>query len=441
MTQYMLSVSMLAAVLALCFSLINISFAQQLPYEADTAHLGVSTCGDSTCHGSIQSVGDIRRGEYIIWKEDDTHSIAYEVLLDDQAVRIARNLGLSAAHESDVCLACHSDFVPKNLRGTLFKLEDGVGCEACHGGAQHYLETHDDSGVSHLENIEQGLYPTEDPVARAELCLSCHLGNEDKFITHRIMAAGHPRIGFELDAFSDLQPAHFVGDEDYKKRKRLWSNVQTWAIGQIMASQRFVKSVAAGRNTGLFPDLTLFDCQSCHRSMDNPQWRPSKTKGLAPGAIRFNDANLLMSYHLSRVVAPSIAADLHLDIKALHQAAQSDRQSVVQTCNKLNATLAKIHSVLISHEFSSKDMMGIINGVIKEGLNGEYRDFSIAEQAFMAIDSNLRSLEQVGAFNPDTGDVFFEALNQIFTTLSDVNAFSPDEFKKALKSFNQKFKI
>jgi hypothetical protein len=61
------------------------------------------------------------------------------------------------------------------------------------------------------------MYPTEQPEVRAKLCLSCHFGTEDKFATHRIMGAGHPRISFELDTFTEIQPAHFRVDEDYKE--------------------------------------------------------------------------------------------------------------------------------------------------------------------------------------------------------------------------------
>jgi len=45
------------------------------------------------------------------------------------------------------------------------------------------------------------MYPTEEPMERARLCLSCHLGTERKFATHEIMGAGHPRLAFELELY------------------------------------------------------------------------------------------------------------------------------------------------------------------------------------------------------------------------------------------------
>lgn len=87
--------------------------------------------------------------------------------------------------------------------------------------------------VSHADNVTAGLYPTDRVADRAELCLSCHLGNGDKFATHRIMAAGHPRQSFELDTFTELwrtagrQP-HYRVDADYRQRKSSSSHSYTW---------------------------------------------------------------------------------------------------------------------------------------------------------------------------------------------------------------------
>jgi hypothetical protein len=49
---------------------------------------------------------------------------------------------------------------------------------------------------THADNLKAGLYPTEEPVARARLCLSCHFGNADRFVTHRLGRRAL-RIAFE----------------------------------------------------------------------------------------------------------------------------------------------------------------------------------------------------------------------------------------------------
>ena len=160
------------------------------------------------------------------------------MLLNDRSRRIAANLGLKQpAHEAKICVDCHGHNPPADRRGERFKASDGISCEACHGPAEHWIKSHVAPGATHEENVRNGLYPTEDPVALARLCLSCHFGNKDKFVTHRIMGAGHPRISFELDTFTQTQPPHFVVDEDWRKRKGRWDGVRVWAIGQALAAQ------------------------------------------------------------------------------------------------------------------------------------------------------------------------------------------------------------
>src|SRR5205823_8611319 len=106
------------------------------------------------------------------------------------------------------------------------------------GGSQRWLGPHIAAIFSEAQLGEAGLYPTAEPVARAALCLSCHFGDDHKFVTHRLMGAGHPRLRFELDTFTRTQPAHFLVDDAYRARKNAASGVQIWAIGQALALER-----------------------------------------------------------------------------------------------------------------------------------------------------------------------------------------------------------
>ena len=115
------------------------------------------------------------------------------------------------------------------------------------------------------------MFPTDDPVARTRLCLSCHLGDRQKFVDHRLMGAGHPRQSFEVALFSILQPYHWEPDDDYISRgKQAPNDVKLWAIGQAVAVDEIMDAMLdPNRNTlGLFPELVLYDCQACHHGID-----------------------------------------------------------------------------------------------------------------------------------------------------------------------------
>ena len=84
------------------------------------------------------------------------------------------------------------------------------------------------------------------------------------------MAAGHPRVSFELDLYSTLQ-RHYDFDADYVKRKPLASGIKFWAVGQALAVERQLSLYADGAhsNEGAFPQFYFFDCQSCHRRISD----------------------------------------------------------------------------------------------------------------------------------------------------------------------------
>src|SRR5690606_24746827 len=201
----------------------------------DHVHLGVASCATSVCHGklSAQEHENVWLNEYRIWSTDDRHAQAYRTLTSDASKRMAAKLGLASATTAQICLDCHADNVPEEKRGPKFQITDGVGCEACHGGSALWIESHAEDQATHVDNLAKGMYPTEDPLSRASICLSCHLGTRDQFATHRIMGAGHPRLAFELEAFTANQPAHYEVDDDYESRKGRVSGFQLWLTGQL----------------------------------------------------------------------------------------------------------------------------------------------------------------------------------------------------------------
>src|SRR5260221_620832 len=81
--------------------------------------------------------------------------------------------------------------------------------EACHGPATGWLGYHVTKDAKHEESVKRGMYDTKDVVKRTEKCLTCHLGTSEKFVDHEMIAAGHPDLVFELEAFSAAMPRHW----------------------------------------------------------------------------------------------------------------------------------------------------------------------------------------------------------------------------------------
>lgn len=402
----------------LSLAAISLTWASQplLPYSADDRHLGVATCASSTCHGAVLPFPDSRilHNEFVTWQTDrygNMHAKAYAKLLTPESVRIAEKLGIGPPEQAAVCLDCHADHVPEERRGERFQLSDGVGCEACHGGAEHWLSSHTGRNRSLADNLADGMYPTHDPVHRATLCLSCHMGNEDRMITHRIMAAGHPRLSFELDTFTYLQPHHAL-TEAYSERKGRQDGVRDWAIGQALAARQLLTLLASPEHgwNGLFPELVLFDCHACHRSMTDLRWAPRPGTGLGPGAIRLNDANLVMLRLIMVAVDAELSADLQQSTRAMHKAGLEGREVLEQSATQLVSLIDRALDRVVDHEFGPRDLRAIFAQLIAEGERGELLDYVAAEQAAMAVTNLVAAYQRMGLLEERALDAEIDAI-------------------------------
>ncbi|MBT6278160.1 MAG: hypothetical protein HOI95_29005 [Chromatiales bacterium] len=398
----------------------------QLPIDSTDKHLGVATCAGSTCHGAAEPFKDspVLQNEFVTWHGQDKHAQAYKVLLSPQSKRIAVNLGIGDAHTAKECLVCHTDYVDEAARGKRFQLSDGVGCEACHGGAEKWLGLHVTGEVSHEQNVKAGLYPTENPTARASLCLSCHLGNVgQRVITHRIMGAGHPRLSFELDTFTIIEPLHFVVDDDYAKRKPLMSSAQVWALGQLSAASTFLETLGSSKHQGIFPELVYFDCQSCHHPMSygdvmkHPGRGWSSTgSGLGPGVVRLNDSTLLMVTAIAAGVSREMSVATSKALRKLHRATTVNWGATTKAAAELRNLVIDVRGRL-GNTIDTAAMQAMLTKVLVDGRKGRYRDYAAAEQGYLALDSLLSTLDDAKVLSAAQSKNMRAAMDNLYLTL------------------------
>ena len=410
-----------------------------LPQYRPDVHLGVASCAGSTCHGAVEpwQGSNVLQNEYVTWQRHDKHAKAYEVLLNEKSKRIAKNLGLGDAHTADICLDCHTDNVPANLRSKQFQVSDGVACEACHGGAMRWLGIHISGVATREAEVEAGMFPTEDPVHRASLCLSCHFGDDKKFVTHRILGAGHPRLSFELDTFTAIQPAHYKADRDYIERKRVANGVKTWAIGQAVAVNQILDAILDPKRgqEGIFPELAFFDCQACHHPMSNLRWAPRAGTELGPGIPRVNDANLVILRVIGQRIEPEVGKALREQTLALHKASTESYEAMLEAAKAIRETVRTLIVSFAEQEFDTEQMLALLNGVVEEGLLGAYVDYAAAEQATMAIGAIVAAMKTAGAINDKQHKAMAAILEKGYQAVAKDEEYTPAAFVTALKEF------
>jgi Cytochrome c554 and c-prime len=401
-----------------------------LPHQSTDRHLGVASCASSVCHGAVQprkSPGPLMN-EFVTWSHQDAHAKAFQSLLGPQGRSIAAKLKVGPAESAKICLDCHADNVPEARRAKTFLLADGIGCEACHGGAERWISSHASSRSNYRQNIRDGMYPTADLNDRAALCLSCHYGTSDKFATHAIMAAGHPRLSFELDTFLALEPVHYRIDDDYRRRKPSFTDTQVWSRGQLLATQAELLALQGPMVTvsHTFPELALFNCTSCHdTSMHRLEWRARQLTGdMRPGTVPINDANLRMSWMIARTLSDVEGARIQNLAQALQQSVAGDPRQIAAASAQLRSALSEILAK-VGDDRTTLRPRALLDNILQAGTEGEYRDYLGAEQAVMGIDLLMNETKLAG-----TGKA---QLDELYRLLKSDETYRSADFIAALK--------
>ena len=399
------------------------------------AHLGPATCATSQCHGKSAPVADrnVHLDEYTFWIDQDYHSVSYRTLQNDESKAMARKLGLESARTADICLDCHADNVPVEKRGPKFTLSDGVGCEACHGGAEKWIATHTEKGQTHQDNVAQGLIETEKGDVRAQVCLSCHLGTKDKTATHRIMAAGHPRLSFEMNLFTTNQPAHYSVDQDYIDRKGFIPGFNLWMNGQFESAKQLlsVATVKLFDGPGVLPDFAFYDCDSCHHSVDNLRWTRKRADGLAPGSLRLHLPNLVVLDSMMKALGKEeLAAAIDTKRKRALVAAQRGQTNFDKSAESLLSDLNRASKEL-NREYSEKEIRAVRRALLESGAEDRASDFAEAEQVIYSFETLCLTLGDMEKCLP--------VLDQFYDSVKQYDDYKPRQFSKVAKSVVGKF--
>lgn len=403
-------------------------------------HQGVATCAGSTCHGRQEATGPrVRQNEVMTWSDPASltgaHSRAWKVLMEPRAQAIGRRLGIANVAASPECINCHGD--PAPVRGPKFQQSDGVGCEACHGGSVNWLASHASVKASTADNMARGMWAMHNPAVRAGVCLDCHFGSDKpgQFVFHRIMAAGHPRVAFELDLFTSLQ-SHHDEDADYRAQKGISGGVKTWAVGQAMAVERALSLLPAASAGLTGPDYYFYDCRSCHRTFsDDPAaqlvarsngWRP-----IPPGQPVWNDEQMIMLMAAARVAAPDLARSLEGQSRAFHAALGGDRAGALKAAAALKATAGTLARRFAGASFDRAQSFALIEAVLV-GNAPAYTDYQGGAQAVMAADTLLNALVAAGQVDRAAALALRPDLDRAYALARDANRWDAPAFRAAL---------
>ncbi|NGZ94852.1 MAG: hypothetical protein CV089_01740 [Nitrospira sp. WS110] len=400
-------------------------------------YMGAGSCNASGCHGLLDPKKrkfTILQNEYWLWDWNSAdgrntldfgHSKAFENLKTPESRQMAKHLGLKSPETEPRCLACHAIPVAESRRGPNYELAEGITCEGCHGAAELWLGPHTRKDWDKKKGAEYGMLDTKNLVKRAELCLRCHQGAGKDVVDHELIGAGHPRLSFELDSYSELMPVHWVVPKEEKE----WSGARIWAVGQAEALHQQLELLASSRKSqalmGL--DFTFFDCYACHHDVADrvrgiseaekklQRWRVKDYTGKKPGQLVWNAANYAVFRHAVREILPDKAGVLDDSFSKLHEAltGKSAAAEFEQTLTQLRQLSGQLGPALEGHKFTQREVWSIMRRIAGDASAIANAGFQSAEQAVLAISSLQESYTRTAGTMPNAKVVSaaFEQLN------------------------------
>ena len=393
---------------------------------ASGSYTGPGSCAAAACHGAVRPAAKSRilQTEYTTWIAQYRHARASEVLSNPVSVRMAKILGIGVAHSAPKCLACHSLEPAPGQKAHTFTNE-GVSCEACHGPASGWLGPHTTRDWAHAQSVQLGMYDTKDLVKRTEKCLTCHLGTGEKFVDHEMIAAGHPDLVFDLEAFSAAMPRHWRPASEADP----FAPVRSFSVGQLVHLRSSLERLAQRVKGPIWPEYAELDCFSCHHSLTRPEdsWRQSTGyTDRRAGNPPLNLSRWTTARHVLQALDPAAAEQLAGQMTSIARAAsrlRADADQVVTLVAQARGTL----DTAIARALSSKPDAAVTTRLLR-GIASEAEDISIrgeraAEQAAMAMETLYAATATRGP-NPAVRAAF----DELFQQFESPSSYDPRRF-------------
>jgi hypothetical protein len=392
-------------------------------------YIGVATCVNSGCHGSTVPLraSRVRQNEYYTWLNNDRHAQAFNVLYNERSARIARNMKLRGrAFEEKICLDCHTTNIPASRQAVPLDLEDGVQCEACHGPASGWRDEHIQGGWTHEQSVARGLVDLRDISTRANLCLSCHLGNSLKEVDHDLIGAGHPILAFELDNYAASMPPHWNPNDSH--------GLRAFAVGQAVKLSEHLENLSRHARGDKWPEFSDMSCFNCHHDLKDSQWRQVRGWPGRPGLPSWSPQHWVVTRHLVGRVSPSARTRLDrvMPQLAASVAKMNDRTGVTRNADEARAVINGVISQMERLTWSDAEVRSLMNAIAADEDSILRSDVHAAEQAALALQSLGTTLSRR---NPRlVGGQMMRSIDALFSEVRSRDDYDPRRFAQKMRT-------
>jgi hypothetical protein len=368
-------------------------------------HTSLSSCANGACHGAdapralAPGEPETILGNEFTSRLLDPHFRATAVLRNELSREIAAAVAPGRKPwQMAECLACHGSD-QNAIRQGLIDVDDGISCQSCHGPAGGWGNRHFEQGWTHKDSVAAGLRDLRDPVVRAQTCMGCHLGEPGREVDHRLLAAGHPKLGFDLDNYSELpELRHWLPDARRAARdgRPVSHGLRAWGVGQVVAFEESLALLAQrAESSALWPEFTELSCSSCHHSVGDGAWRRQPGYRFRGGLPPWSAAKWSVLRELLAVATPEQLALVEQKVEALGQLVGSfgNRAEIVRQAKALDQELDPIRRKVAGLDWSGARIRAVVAALAaqRDTLSAEPQ---VARQTAWALHSLLLELAQ-----------------------------------------------
>lgn len=415
--------------------------------DAPHQYTGPGACSSTTCHGSIapMTINRVKQNEYSVWITRDKHSKAFAALTNPVGRRMGEILKIGKSETAQKCLACHALDVPEGERARTFEMNEGVSCENCHGPAAAWLGPHTERDWKHEDSVAKlGMVDTRDIIKRTERCLTCHLGNNEKYVDHEMIAAGHPDLYFELDSFSAQMPRHWKDNNSEPGQPEgsdPWFDVREWATGQAVQLKDALIHLSERTKGKVWPEYSELECYACHHSLGPAEQSWEQQRGYPnrrPGDPPWNISRYVVLREIVRQVDESDAAKLDTEVEHVNKLMSTlnpNREEVATAATNAAHLAGEIAQKLNTMQYNSALALHLLQ-TISSDPNGNIsgQGAHCGYQAAMALQSLYVAYERNQKFQDS--QQLRGAISGLFEQLQVPSSYDANRFSRQMKQVN-----
>lgn len=286
------------------------------------------------------------------------------------------------------------------------------------------------------------MYDTRNVTKRAEKCLTCHLGNDEKSVDHEMIAAGHPDLYFELDSFSAVMPRHWKepGEPGEDARVDPWYDVHELSTGQAVQLKQSLLRLAARTHGKAWPEYSELQCYSCHHSLTTPEdsWRQARGyPGRRPGDPPWNPSRYTIFHELMAQTDNAGAEKLDVELAELAKLMSQlnpDREAVATAATNSARLVSDLASKVENSPNDAAATLRMMQKISGEADTVSAQGEHAAAQAAMAMQSLFVAYDRNEKLH-NSAEVRL-AISGLFQELQNPSAYDPAKFAARMRQVN-----